>query len=166
MGGEQKPFRWIALFRDGHTIEQSAVNDPSAFQSLKDYLYGTIANPKKHYLLWFRITNGDDDFTVSFDRDGDAYIDTPDGKCHMTEMKIRSAHLLYHREYDRATATNVFSLGFGGINTLDEIDGKCLQINDDGSYNSLGVVPIGYAMIKIENVKEQPHDSDRSMVRR
>lgn len=166
MGGDHKPFKWIALFRDGHTIEQSAVNEPSAFQCLVDYLYGTAANPKRHYLLWFKITDGDSDYTVSFDRDGDAYIDTPDGKCHMTEMKIRSAHLLYHMERDRATQQTVFALGFGGINTLDEIDGKCIQINMDGSYNSMEVVPINYAMIKIENAKEQPHVSNSSMVRR
>lgn len=134
MGGEQKPFRWIALFRDGHTIDQSAAIEPSAFQHLVEYLYGTPEDPKKHYLLWFKITNGDQSYVVSFDRDGDAYIDTPDGKCHMTEMKIRSAQLLYRSERDRATGATEFFVGFGGTNTRGDIDGKCIAINTDGSY--------------------------------
>lgn len=159
MGGEQKPFGWIALFRDGHTIEQSAATEPSAFQSLVEYLYGTPECPKKHYLLWFKITNGDESFVVSFDRDGDAYIDTPDGKCHMTEMKIRSAHLLYQRVKD------VFAVGFGGIDTTGKIDGRCIVINPDGSYKTMGELPIDYAMIKIENVKEKAYASNSSMAR-
>ena len=145
MAGEQKPFGWIALFRDGHTIDQSAAIEPSAFQHLVEYLYGTPENPKKHYLLWFKITNGDQSYVVSFDRDGDAYIDTPDGKCHMTEMKIRSAHLLYQRVKD------VFAVGFGGVDTTGKIDGRCIIINPDGSYETMGELPINYAMIKIQD---------------
>lgn len=147
MGNES--LQWIALFRDGHAIEQSAASEPSAFQHLVDYLYGTPEDPKKHYLLWFKITDGEQGFTVNFDRDGDAYIDTPDGKCVMTEMKIRSAHLLYRMERDRATQQAVFHLGFGGINTAGKIDGKCLAINTDGSYKTMSELPIDYAMIKI-----------------
>lgn len=162
MGGEQKPFGWIALFRDGHTIEQSAASEPSAFQSLVNYLYGTPEDPKKHYLLWFKISNGDTNYIVSFDRDGDAYIDAPDGRCFMTEMKIRSAHLLY--QHNRLAET--FHIGFGGINTAGKIDGKCLVINTDGSYETLGELPIDYAMIKIENVKELSYGGNRSMARR
>lgn len=143
MGGEQKPFGWIALFRDGRTIEQSAATEPSAFQSLVDYLYGTPECPKKHYLLWFKITNGDQSFVVSFDRDGDAYIDTPDGKCHMTEMKIRSAHLLYQRVND------AFSVGFGGIDTTGKIDGRCIVIAPDGSYKLTSELPLARDMINV-----------------
>lgn len=138
MGGEQKPFGWIALFRDGHTIEQSAASEPSAFQSLVNYLYGTTEDPKKHYLLWFKISNGEHNYTVSFDRDGDAYIDTPDGRCHMTEMKIRSAHLLYQRN----KIADTFHIGFGGINTAGHIDGRCLAINTDGSYKTMSELPM------------------------
>ncbi len=165
MGGEQKPFGWIALFRDGHTIEQSAASEPSAFQSLVNYLYGTPEDPKKHYLLWFKITDGDSDFIVSFDRDGDAYINTPDGGMFMTGLKIRSSHLLYHMERDRATMQSVFRLGFGGINTINEIDGRCLEIYPDGTYKLMGELPIDYAMIKIENVKELSYGGNRSMAR-
>ena len=150
MGGEQKPFGWIALFRDGHTIEQSAASEPSAFQSLVNYLYGTPEEPKKHYLLWFKISNGDTNYIVSFDRDGDAYIDAPDGRCFMTEMKIRSAHLLYRMERDRATQDLDFHLGFGGIDTTGKIDGRCLAIAPDGSYKLMSELPIDYAMIKIK----------------
>ena len=164
MGGNQ-PFKWIALFRDGHTIEQSTASEPSAFQRLVDYLYGTPANPKKHYLLWFKVTDGEHDFTVNFDRDGDAYIDTPDGKCWMTEMKIRSAHLLYSMQRDSFADVTQFSIGFGGVNTLDEIDGKCLVIEGDGSYKLMAELPIDYAMIKIENVKETAYASNSSMAR-
>ena len=150
MGGEIKPFTWIALFRDGHTIEQSAAIEPSAFQHLVDYLYGTAADPKKHYLLWFKITDGEREFIVSFDRDGDAYIDAADGAMFMTELKIRSSHLLYHMERDHATQLAIFRLGFGGINTCNEIDGKCLEIYPDGSYKLMGELPIDYAMIKLK----------------
>lgn len=166
MGGEIKPFTWIALFRDGHTIEQSAASEPSAFQCLVDYLYGTITDPKKHYLLWFKITDGERDFTVSFDRDGDAYIDAHDGGMFMTELKIRSAHLLYHMERDKPTQLAIFRLGFGGINTINEIDGRCLEIYPDGSYKLMGELPIDYAMIKIENVKETAYASNSSMAGR
>lgn len=150
MGGEQQPYRWIALFRDGHTIEQSAATEPSAFQRLVEYLYGTPEDPKKHYLLWFKISNDDEEFVVSFDRDGDAYIDTPDGGLIMTEMKIRSAHLLYRMVRDRETQAALFALGFGGINTCGDIDGKCIMIAPDGSYKLMGELPIDYAMIKLK----------------
>lgn len=150
MGGEQQPYRWIALFRDGHTIEQSAAIEPSAFQRLVEYLYGTPEDPKKHYLLWFKISNDDEEFVVSFDRDGDAYIDTPDGGLIMTEMKIRSAHLLYRMVRDRETQVALFALGFGGINTCGDIDGKCIMIAPDGSYKLMGELPIDYAMIKLK----------------
>lgn len=146
MAGGLKPFKWIALFRDGHTIEQSAASEPSAFQCLVNYLYGTAKEPKKHYLLWFKISNGDQDFTVSFDRDGDAYVDMPDGRCFMTEMKIRSAHLLYQHN----KITDMFHLGFGGIDTTGKIDGRCLAIATDGSYELMSQLPIDYAMIKIK----------------
>ncbi len=149
MGGEQKPFGWIALFRDGHTIEQSAESESSAFQSLVEYLYGTPEYPKKHYLLWFKITNGDESFVVSFDRDGDAYIDTPDGKCHMTEMKIRSAHLLYRSEYNRATGQTEYQLGFGGVNTLGEVDGKYIVIDIDGNYRLVSDLSVEHDIINV-----------------
>lgn len=161
MGGNIKPFGWIALFRDGHTIEQSAASEPLAFHSLVKYLYGTPEDPKKHYLLWFKISDGDIDYVVSFDRDGDAYIDTPDGRCFMTEMKIRSAHLLY--QHNKIART--FHIGFGGVNTAGQIDGKCLTIYPDGSYETLSELPIDYAMIKIENVKEKVYGGNSSLAR-
>ena len=149
MGGEQKPFGWIALFRDGHTIEQSAASEPSAFQSLVKYLYGTPEDPKRHYLLWFKISNGDQDYTVSFDRDGDAYIDTPDGRCHMTELKIRSANLLYRREQDRQTGITEYFVGFGGENTRGEIDGKYIAIDSDGNYRMVADLVSARDMINV-----------------
>lgn len=149
MGGEQKPFGWIALFRDGHTIEQSSATEPSAFQSLVEYLYGTPEYPKKHYLLWFKITNGDESFVVSFDRDGDAYIDTPDGKCHMTEMKIRSAQLLYRSEHNRATGQTEYQLGFGGVNTRGEVDGKYIAIDIAGNYRLISDLSVERDIISV-----------------
>ena len=149
MGGETKPFTWVALFRDGHSIEQSAADPQLAFSTLLAYMLGTPENPKRHYLLWFRITDGDRHFTVSFDRDGDAYIDTPDGKMLMTEFKIRSAQLLYRREFDRATRQTIYLLGFGGINTCGEMDGKCIEIADDGSYKMASGSLAEHAMMKI-----------------
>lgn len=151
MGGEiTKPFNWIALFRDGHTIEQTdAENDSVAFHRLVDYLYGTEEEPQRHYLIWFAITDGTTKYTVSFDRDGDAYIDTPDGKCHMTEFKIRSAELLYRMEKDRATGERQYHLGFGGVNTCGDADGKAVVISEDGSYEMASSLPRECAIIKI-----------------
>lgn len=67
----------------------------AALKLLADYMYGTPENPRKHYLLWFKMEQGDNIFTVSFDSDGDAYINTSDDKMIMTEFKIRSAHLVF-----------------------------------------------------------------------
>lgn len=149
MGGEQKPFGWIALFRDGHTIEQSAASEPSAFQSLVNYMCGTPEDPKKHYLLWFKISNGELAYTVSFDRDGDAYIDTPDGKCLMTELKIRSAQLLYRSERDRATGETEYHVGFGGVNTRGDVDGKYIAIDIAGNYRLISELSMAHDMINV-----------------
>ena len=131
MGGGNKQFKWTALFRDGHVIEQPLGGRDETLAALKllaDYMYGTPENPRKHYLLWFKMEQGDNIFTVSFDSDGDAYINTSDDKIIMTEFKIRSAHLVFIP--DNMTAV----LGFCGINTCNEYDGKWLLINDDGTY--------------------------------
>lgn len=151
VGGEiKKPFTWIALFMDGHTIEQAgSENDSAAFRALADYLYGTPDEPKRHYLLWFTITDGDAKYTVSFDRDGDAYITTPDGNMFMTDFKIRSAELLYRMEKDRETGARLYHLGFGGVNTCDEADGKAIVISDSGEYTLASELPRECAIIKI-----------------
>lgn len=146
----QKPFTWIALFRDGHTIEQAeAESDSAAFSELAKYLYGTPEEPKRHYLLWFRLTDGERNFTVSFDRDGDAYITTPDERVIMTELKIRSAELLYRMEKDRVTGERQYHLGFGGVNTCGDADGKAVVISEDGSYEMASSLPRECAIIKI-----------------
>lgn len=141
MGGiTDNPYRWISLFRDGHTIEQSNIDSIS---HLMDYITGTEDSPKKHYLLWFRVTDGDNNFTVSFDKDGDAYIHTPDGRMFMTEFKIRSARLMFHRD------DNGYNLGFGGINTCGDMDGKYIKIHRDGSYEVSSELPVDYDMIRL-----------------
>lgn len=154
MGGEiAKPFTWIALFRDGHTIEQAeAENDSVAFNDLVKYMYGTPEEPQRHYLLWFAITDGTTKYTVSFDRDGDAYIDLPDGKMLMTEFKIRSAELLYRMEKDRATGERMYHLGFGGVNTCAEADGKAVVIREDGSYELASELPRECAVITTQSL--------------
>lgn len=151
MGGEiKKPFTWIALFRDGHTIEQAeAENDSAAFRALTNYLYGTPTEPKRHYLLWFTLTDGERKFTVLFDRDGDAYITTPDERMIMTEFKIRSAELLYRMEKDRATGARIYHVGFGGEDTCDKVDGRAVVINEDGSYELASELPKECAIIKL-----------------
>lgn len=151
MGGEiKKPFTWIALFRDGHTIGQAeAESDSAAFHALTNYLYGTPAEPKRHYLLWFKLTDGESDFIVSFDRDGDAYITTPDERMIMTEFKIRSAELLYRMEKDRATGARVYHVGFGGEDTCGDANGRAVQVNEDGSYELASELPKECAIIKI-----------------
>ena len=151
MGGEiKRPFTWIALFRDGHTIEQAGEeNDSAAFRALTEYLYGTPEEPKRHYLLWFTITDGDSKHTVSFDRDGDAYITTADGKMFMTDFKIRSAELLYRMEKDIVTGERLYHLGFGGVNTCDETDGRAVVINSDGEYTLASELPRECAIISV-----------------
>lgn len=129
--GENKQFRWVALFRDGHVIEQplgSREDTLAALKLLGDYMYGTPDNPRKHYLLWFKLTNDEREFVVSFDEDGDAYINVDDGKMIMTEFKIRSAHLVFVPDNMMAL------LGFCGVNTCDKYDGRWLIVNQDGNY--------------------------------
>lgn len=147
MGGEQKPFRWMALFRDGHTIEQQAAHDPSAFQSLVNYLNGTPEDPRRRYLVWFKVTNDELDYTVSFDRDGDAYIDLPDGKMLMTEFKMRSAQLIYQKERDHLTDRLLFWIGFGGLDSRGVPGGRCISVLPDGSYKLAEVSAAQHAMI-------------------
>lgn len=133
MGG-QSPFRWVALFRDGHTVEQT-VNRPSAFQSLIDYMYGTEDPLKRRkYLIWFKVFNEQTEYIVSFDDDGDAYIALPDGKILMTEFKIRSAQLIYQRERDIATDERTYLIGFGGVDSVGKMNGRAVEIGNDGRY--------------------------------
>ena len=145
MGGENKQFRWTALFRDGHVIEQPLGNRKETLAALKqltDYMYGTPENPRKHYLVWFKMENGEQEFIVSFDSDGDAYINTSDGKMIMTEFKIRSAHLVFIPEDMMAV------LGFCGVNTCDAYDGKWLLIKDDGTYELASENELQHGMIR------------------
>lgn len=145
MGSKNKQFRWTALFRDGHVIEQPLGNREETLAALKqlaDYMYGTPENPRKHYLVWFKMENGEQEFTVSFDSDGDAYIDTSDGKMIMTEFKIRSAHLVFIPEDMMAV------LGFCGVNTCDAYDGKWLLIKDDGTYELASGNELQHGMIR------------------
>lgn len=154
MDGGVKPFRWIALFRDGHTIEQPAHDFSTAARQvalcgLFDYLHGTIDNPKKHYLLWFKLTNGEREYIVTFDRDGDAYISMPGGSILMTEFKIRSAELIYLREHDRESGAITHTLGFGGINTCDKPDGKQIIVASDGSWTLATALEPEYDMMSL-----------------
>lgn len=153
MGEKQKNFRWIALFRDGHSIQQLENSDTASrsmvIKELFNYLYGSDDDPRRHYLIWFKLTNGEDDFTVQFDRDGDAYIDTPDGDCLMTEFKIRSAQLIYQREEDKNDGSIIFMLGFGGINTCGTVDGRCIILDQEANWKLMDGIPVKYAMIKI-----------------
>lgn len=145
-GNSKKSFNWIALFRDGRTIEQSGLdNTPAALNELAEYLYGTKENPKPHYLLWFMVTDGDKKFIVSFDRDGDAYIKTPDERIIMTEFKIRSAKLLFHTDKDQDT----HYVGFGGINTCGELDHRVIAIDNNGDYTLTSELPGECAIIII-----------------
>lgn len=153
MGEKQTNFRWIALFRDGHSVEQPEDLSPEsrakAIKELFGYMNGTINDPRKHYLIWFKLNNKDNEFIVQFDRDGDAYIDTPDGDCLMTEFKIRSAQLIYQREEDKADGSIIFMLGFGGVNTCGDVDGRCIIIDENGNWKLMAGIPVKCAMIKI-----------------
>lgn len=144
-------FRWIALFRDGTTIEQPLVSGAMerriALTELWEYLNGTIDNPKKHFLIWFKLINDNNEFTVQFDSDGDAYIDTPGGGCIMTEFKIRSSRLIYCRESNGNEVT--YLLGFGGMNTCGDDDGKAIIINDDGSWKLVSEMPTRHASMVV-----------------
>jgi hypothetical protein len=119
-----REYSWVATFRDGTIIEQSA-DIRAAFCQLINYLYGTPELPKRHYLESFILKSDSNRFAVCFDFDGDAYIETPDDKILMTEYKIRSAALLY------STYRGLYHLGFGGINTCGELDGKFVLIQGD-----------------------------------
>lgn len=151
MGGQ---FRWIALFRDGHVIEQGSSDTPiderqAALGRLFDYMQGTEHNPKKHYLLWFKLTNNEIEFIVTFDRDGDAYLTVPGGGMLMTEFKIRSAELIYMREHDKVLDTIAYTIGFGGINTCDKMDGRRVIVASDGSWTLARDLQPSCAMISV-----------------
>lgn len=138
---EKQKYRLSAVFRDGHTFElpvsalRELGSENSGLHALFDYMNGTGECPKKHYLLWFKLEDDDNEFTVSFDPDGDAYIDTPGGGCVMTEFKIRSAALLLYGHTDIAGNTSLM-FGFSGINTCGKQDGKLIHLFDDGSWKS------------------------------
>ncbi|ATW62251.1 hypothetical protein CQ476_50 [TM7 phage DolZOral124_53_65] len=149
-----KPFTWVSLFRDGHSVEQAgAQSDSAALQVLRDYIYGTPADPRRHYLLWFALDNGEYKFIVSFDRDGDAYISAPNGRMFMTEFKIRSAELVYRAE--REAGQCVHYLGFHGLNTCGNPDGRVIIVLPDGTYTSASGSASEHAIMKPCTI-EQP----------
>ena len=67
----------------------------------------------------------------------------------MTEFKIRSAELIYLREHDRESGAVTHTLGFGGINTCDEPDGKQIIVTSDGSWTLATALESDCAMINI-----------------
>ena len=112
--------RWVGLFRDG----TSYCSDENTLKELNDYITGTPEKPKRHFMLWFKVRIGDEEYTVSFDDDGDAYLDTPNGKMLMTEYKIRSASLIFYVD------DNLIQIGYGGIDTTDRSNGRCVLIDN------------------------------------
>ena len=152
-GNTTTPFKWIALFRNGHIVEQQGdtkLERLASLQELIDYLYGNeLLDPRKHYLVWFKVTNGLFTFTVSFDRDGDAYLDTPDGKMLMTEFKLRSAHIVYRREEELPSHRVYHVLGFAGIDTTDQFAGRAIEIDQYGFYKTLTDIPREHAIMKL-----------------
>jgi len=152
-------FGWQALFRDERLIECPSFEEEEHFvQDLVDYLYGTLDNPKKHYLEYFSLYVNGQKYTVDFDFDGDAYISTPDDRILMTDYKIRSSRPIYSR------IQGVYCLGFEGINTCGDLDGKAVAVLANGNYIPLSYATPGRAIIKIERNKEIIHDSSSRMV--
>lgn len=146
MQGSNEQFSWKALFRDGHVIEQplgSHDDTLAALQVLGNYMYGTKDNPSKHYLKWFKLEGNGRTFTVDFDSDGDAYISIDDGKMVMTDYKIRSAQLVFIP--DEITTV----LGFGGVNTCDQHDGKWVMIDSTGRYKLASQPQATHGMIGV-----------------
>lgn len=115
---------WVGLFRDGTSIGGTGDNISEKLAVLNDYITGTPEKPKKHFLLWFKLIVDDEEYIVSFDDDGDAYVATPDGRMLMTEYKIRSASLVFFIE------DGVINIGFAGVNTCDKSDGKAVVISN------------------------------------
>ena len=150
---------WKALFRNGRLIECcNFEGEERIVQDLVDYLYGTPDNPKKHYLEWFKLYVNGQKFTVDFDFDGDAYISTPDDRILMTDYKIRSSRPIYSR------IQGVCCLGFEGINTCGDLDGKAVAVLANGDYIPLSYATPDRAIIKVERNKEMIHDSSSRMV--
>lgn len=149
VGRPQNRYRWTALFRDGHVIEQSDDHDYSLVKLL-EYTRGSGDNPKRHYLLWFKINdeNGETPFTVDFDMDGDAYIFVTDGAMLMTNYKLRSANLLYNRELDD-NGLPWITVGFGGINTMGMLDARAIRISPRGTYRIIKDIVHDYDKLKI-----------------
>lgn len=117
-------FRWVGLFRDGTSFAGDYSDLDTRLKELNDYITGTADKPKRHFLLWFKILLNGEEYTISFDNDGDAYIATPDGRMLMTEYKIRSASLIFYVD------DNLLQIGFAGINTADKPDGRSILFDN------------------------------------
>lgn len=145
----QKPLKWSALFRDGHAIEQGEDHDYSLRQ-LKEYLHGSGDNPKRHYLLWFKLIDdsGYCGYTVNFDLDGDAYIYTGDGDMLMTKYKIRSAELVYGREIDDSGGGWI-TIGFGGLNTVGLLEAKAIKVTPHHTWKVVRNIVADYDKLKL-----------------
>ena len=117
-------FRWVGLFRDGTSFAGDYNDLDTRLRELNDYITGTADKPKRHFLLWFKILLNGEEYTISFDNDGDAYIATPDGRMLMTEYKIRSASLIFYVD------DNLLQIGFAGINTADKPDGRSILFDN------------------------------------
>lgn len=122
--------RWVGLFRDGTSFAYDGSLDKS-LDKLNKYILGTVEQPKRHFMLWFKVRVGNDEFTINFDDDGDAYLHMPDGKILMTEHKIRSANLIFYAD------ENILQLGFAGIDTTDQPNGKSIIIDNLVSNNTI-----------------------------
>ena len=116
--------RWVGLFRDGTSFAGDYNDLDTRLRELNDYITGTADKPKRHFLLWFKVSLSDGEYVISFDDDGDAYINTPDGRMLMTEYKIRSASLIFYVD------DNLLQIGFAGINTADKPDGRSVLIDN------------------------------------
>ena len=122
-------FRWVGLFRDGTSFAGDYSDLDTRLKELNDYITGTADKPKRHFLLWFKILLNGEEYTISFDNDGDAYIATPDGRMLMTEYKIRSASLVFYVD------DNILQIGFAGIDTTDRPAGRSVLIDNLASNN-------------------------------
>ena len=67
----------------------------------------------------------------------------------MTDFKIRSAELIYRMEKDIDTGERLYHLGFGGVNTCDETDGRAIVINSNGEYTLASELPRECAIISV-----------------
>ena len=68
---------------------------------------------------------------------------------YLWEATFKDGHIIRQPLNDRETGARPYHIGFGGMNTCDEADGRAIVINDEGEYTLASELPRECAIIKL-----------------